>query len=384
MRSLLFPALSALAILVLAGCENLSLLEGKTVDYKSASTTAKAKAPTLDVPPDLVAPGTENRYAIPDNSGETAANFSDFARNNGSAGPGGNLVPVLPETPRVRLERNDKQRWLVVQDKPENVWPQLRSFWEENGFSIVLDNPQAGVMDTDWAENRAKIPKGGIQKVIGKVFGRMYSTNQMDMYHTRLERTRDGVTEIHVTQYGKEEMLTADKSMFRWQSRPNDPELEATMLQMLMVKLGSGETQAQAAPALAQNSAASPAAAVAVAAPAVSATPAKLPTRADDNKTLLLSEPFDRSWRKVGLALARSKLVVVDDTDRAGGLYYVHSTAAAKALVSDNAKADAAGRYLVSVQESGSGSIVGVTNTKGESTPITQKITDALFTTLGK
>jgi outer membrane protein assembly factor BamC len=371
MRYLFFTVLFALLTSFLAGCENLSMLEGKRVDYKTATTTAKGKAPSLDVPPDLTAPGMENRYSIPDNGGETAANFSDFARNNGAAGSSINLIQVLPESPGVRMERSDTKYWLVVQDKPENVWPQLRSFWEENGFNITLDNPQAGIMETDWAENRAKIHKGGIQKVIGKVFSRMYSTNQMDRYHTRLERGKDGTTEIRVTQYGKEEMLTSDKTTFKWQSRPNDPELEATMLQMLMVKLGGVAQDAS------QTISAS---GVPVTVPG-EAVP-QLQTQADGSRSLLLSEPFDRSWRKVGLALARNTLLVVEDTDRAKGVYYVRLTASDND--SDNDKSGAEARYQITVQESGLGSVVAVNNGRGERTPTTQKITDALLSTLGK
>ena len=369
MRVLRLPVLSVL-MLALACCSSVSL-EGKRVDYKSKSSTTKL--PPLEVPPDLTAPGGENRYTTPENGGEAVANYSDFARGGASA-PAKAAVSVLPEVRNVRLEHSGAQRWLVVEDKAENVWPLLKAFWQDNGFVLKTDNPQAGVIETDWAENRAKIPQSGLRSVIGKVFSSAYSSGERDMYLTRLERSKDGnSTEIYITQYGKEEMLTADKNTFKWQSRPNDPELEAAMLQMLMVKLGGTETTVAAAPAVS----------------AVDAAP-KLQTLANGSNVILLSEPFDKSWRKVGLALDRAELVV-DDKDRASGVYFVR---AADPVVEKSGLAKLAfwrkkdevkpTRYQVTVHEGSAGCEVAASSDKGESNATSQRIIDALYKALGK
>jgi len=370
MRVLRLPVLSVL-MLALAGCSSVSL-EGKRVDYKSKSSTTKL--PPLEVPPDLTAPGGENRYTTPENGGEAVANYSDFARGGASA-PAKAAVSVLPEVRNVRLEHSGAQRWLVVEDKAENVWPLLKAFWQDNGFVLKTDNPQAGVIETDWAENRAKIPQSGLRSVIGKVFSNAYSSGEQDMYLTRLERSKDGSsTEIHITQYGKEEVLTADKSAFRWQSRPNDPEVEAAMLQMLRVKLGGGEeAKLQAAPAVA----------------AADAVP-KLQSLASGSNVILLSEPFDKSWRKVGLALDRAELVV-DDKNRDSGVYFVR---AADPVVEKSGLAKLAfwrkkdeakpARYQVTVHEGSTGCEVAASTEKGESNATSQRIIDALYKALGK
>jgi outer membrane protein assembly factor BamC len=372
MRTLNISALS-LVMLALAGCGTMDL-EGKRVDYKSATS----KVPSLEIPPDLTAPGVEDRYAIPDSGEENVASYSDFAK--------GGILPqaraaatVLPEAKNVHLERNGPLHWLVVDDRAENVWVPIKAFWQEKGFIIKTENPQAGIIETDWAENRAKIPKGGLRSVIGKVFDNLYDSGEKDMYRTRLERSKDGgSTEIYISHYGKEEVLDKDANTSKWQSRPNDPEMEIAMLQMLMAKLGGdAEAQAKAQGAPAES------ARETVAAP-------KLQALADGNKTILLSEPFDKSWRKVGLALERAG-IVVEDKDRAKGVYFVRVTEAVKEKGwldkmafwrnEDSAKPM---RYQVTVHEDSANCEVAANNGNGESNPITQRIIDALYKALGK
>ena len=369
MRTLYFSVLSLL-ILALAGCGSMDL-EGKRVDYKSS---AAVKTTSLEVPPDLTVPAVEDRYTIPDNGEETVANYSDFAKGGT---PQAKAATVLPEARNVRLERNGQQHWLVVADRAENVWPIIKAFWEEKGFVIKTENPQAGVMETDWAENRAKIPKGGLRSIIGKVFDGLYDSGEKDMYRTRLERTKDGSsTEIYISQYGKEEVLDKDRNSSKWQSRPNDPEMEITMLQMLMSRLGGdAEVQAKAQSAsakLAQETANAP----------------KLQTLANGNKIILLSEPFDKSWRKVGLALERAG-IVVEDKDRTKSVYFVRVAEPAKEKgildkmafwrSDDNAKPK---RYQVTVYDDNENSIVSANNDKGESNSASQQIVEVLYQNL--
>jgi outer membrane protein assembly factor BamC len=284
---------------------------------------------------------------------------------------------VLPESPKVHLERSGSQRWLVVNDKVEKVWPQVLAFWQENGFEIKTENMQAGIIETEWNENRAKIPMDGLRKYIGKLIDSLYDSGERDMYHVRLERSKDGnSTEIYLSQYGKEEILTADKVNTKWQSRPNDPELEATMLQMLMAKLAGADVQAQAQ--------------IEVASSAGAASVRRLETLTNGSKVILLSQPFDRSWRTVGLALEHEGFLI-EDKDRANGVYFVHVEEAAKdkGLLDKLAfwrKEDSVKplRYQVTVHESKDGCEVAANNGSGESTPNSQRIIDSLYKALGK
>ncbi|MGE5468619.1 MAG: outer membrane protein assembly factor BamC [Ignavibacteria bacterium] len=301
MRRLLWIVLPAVA---LAGCE-MSLPESKKVDYKSASV----KLPPLEIPPDLTKPSRDDRYAVPDvATSKGSATYSSYAGERTTAARA-STSEVLPQVEKIRIERSGTQRWLVVQGKPDQLWPVVKEFWQEMGLLVNVELPEAGIMETDWAENRAKLPQDFIRRSIGKVFDSLYSTAERDKYRTRLEQGKEpGTTEIYVSHRGMIEVYTAEgRSETRWQPRPPDPEMEAEMLGRLMVRLGAEEAQAKSLMAAAANA---------------KDERAKLKPAADGAGALELQEPFDRSWRRVGLALDRIGFTV-EDRDRSQGFYFV-------------------------------------------------------------
>ena len=145
-----------------------------------------------------------------------------------------------------RSERSGTQRWLVVKGTPETLWPTVKEFWQEAGFLINVEVPDAGVMETDWAENRPRVAEGGIRGIFGKVLDTVYSTAERDKYRSRLERGTNGTTEIYISHRGMVEIyITEGKDQTRWQPRPANPDLEAEMLRRLMVRLGVQEARAK-------------------------------------------------------------------------------------------------------------------------------------------
>jgi outer membrane protein assembly factor BamC len=185
------------------------------------------------------------------------------------------------------------------------VWPVIKDFWQELGFVINLESKDTGVIETDWAENRANIPQDVVRRTIGKVFEGMYSTPVRDKFRTRIEKGANGSTEIYISHRGMEEIYTSEgKDQTKWQPRPADPELEAEMLRRLMVRFGVDEAQAKSL--LAKQTTQEQARIV----------------RNGDAASLELDEAFDRAWRRVGLALDRVGFAV-EDRDRTKGVYYV-------------------------------------------------------------
>jgi len=297
---------AVLAALLLAGCVTEEELSGK-VDYKSTATR-----PSLEVPPDLTSPARDNRYVVPESTGKTSATYSGYqAERREQRNPATGLV--LPEFEKLRIERAGTQRWLFVEDPPEKLWPVVKDFWQENGFLLKLELPEAGVMETDWAENRANIPQGGVRYLLGSFLDQIYSTSERDKFRTRLERAADGKgTEVYISHRGMQEVYTTLRDPqsnapggTAWQPRPADPDLEAEFLRRLMVRLG---VQDEKAKALMTGGAAQP--------------QAELKKVSDGNDSLMLAEPFDRAWRRVGLALDRVGFTV-EDRDRQKGLYFV-------------------------------------------------------------
>jgi len=284
-------------LVLLGGCS--SFLESN-IDYKSAG-----KLPPLEVPPDLTAPARDTRFTVPE-SGKPAT-LSDYESGRKDQNRAGSSA-VLPLVEQMRVERAGSERWLVVQEQPEKLWPLVKDFWQESGFLIKTELPEAGVMETDWAESRAKIPEGMVREFLGKILDQVYSTSERDKFRTRLERAADGKgTEIYISHRGMAEVYKAQRTLDQtvWQPRDPDPGLEAEFLRRLMVRLGAQDAKAKE-----------------LLANAPSGQRAQIRKASDGTELLQVNEPFDRAWRRVGLALDRVGFTV-EDRDRQNGLYFV-------------------------------------------------------------
>ncbi len=288
---------------LLAGCGwTGDLLKSDKVDYKSQSQT---QAPGLEVPPDLTSPTRDNRFTVPgEDSRRATVTATELAARGGAVRPGAS--GVLPQVRNARVERAGNQRWLVVAIKPDQLWPTIKEFWQELGFVIDIERPESGVMETDWAENRAKIGQDLIRRTLGRVLDGLYSTPERDKFRTRLEVNPAGETEIYLSHRGMIEIYkTEGRDQTVWQPRPVDPDLEADFLLRLMVRLGTDEGGAKKNLEAGQRP----------------LERAKI-VRAGAASVVEIDEGFDRAWRRVGLALDRVGFTV-EDRDRAKGLYFV-------------------------------------------------------------
>ncbi|MEN8205775.1 MAG: outer membrane protein assembly factor BamC [Pseudomonadota bacterium] len=268
----------------------------RKVDYKKSKPTD-----TLEVPPDLSSHTINEAPASIDIAGTT---YSEM----GAELPAGGGSSVLPDQASMRVERDGDQQWLVVQGVPDQVWPQAKEFWLQEGFLINREDPRVGILETGWLENRADIPTGLIRNVLGKVIDSAYTAATRDQYRTRLERGAEpGFTEIYVTHRGVEEVVTgtAVDSTTTWTPRPSDPELEAEMLKRLMVFLGVEEQKA----------------AVMVEKQPEQSVRAQLVSDSSGDM-LIINEDFSRAWRRTGVALDRVGFAV-EDRARSDGIYYV-------------------------------------------------------------
>lgn len=280
-------ALTTVAFAVLTGC---SALEETKVDYQSAK-----RGNTLEVPPDLTQISRDSRYDV--GGGAVSATGFQTTQQQSAQTPA-----ASNQAGDVRLERAGNQRWLVVNRTPEALWDPLRQFWTDGGFNLKVDQPDLGIMETDWAENRSNIPQDLIRRTLGRVFDSLYDSGLRDLFRTRVERNAQGQTEIFVSHRGMEEVYTSpSKESTVWQSRPSNVELETEFLRRLMLHLGASQAQTQAElnrPVAAK-----------------SRTVNGLPV-------LELKDDMERAWRRVGLALDRTGFTV-EDRDRPQGLYFV-------------------------------------------------------------
>ena len=351
-------------VLALAGCSSIeNLAAGEKIDYRSSSST---KAPLLDVPPDLTQLSRDSRYQS-QGGVVSAAAFQ-------SGAPAAAVTPVaatiaVRSIGDVRIERQGNQRWLSTPLSPEQLWPQLQAFWKENGFTLTVDQPTSGLMETDWAENRAKLPNDFIRNTLGRVLDGLYSTGERDRFRTRLERSATG-TEIYISHRGMIEVYRGQlKDQTGWEARPADVQLEAEFLSRLLQKLGVKEVQAKAA----------------VADPAAAPARARV-LQGQPQAALQIDDNFERAWRRVGLALDRSGFTV-EDRDRGQGLYFVRYVDPAnvgkeapgffaKLFSGDKNENLGPERYRVAVKGEGEKSTISVLNSQGaaEGGPAGQRI----------
>ena len=329
--------------LALAACST-SQVGG--IDYKSAR-----RGNSLETPPDLTRISGNDRYNVP--SSTSAVVFASGQKKEGQAS-----TTALNAMGDVKIKRDGNKRWLVVARTPAQLWEPVKSFWEENGFALTVEDLKVGVMETDWAENRAKLPQDVVRAALGKVFDSLYSTGERDKFRTRLERNANGGTDIFISHRGMIEVYTnTQKDQTVWQPRAADPELETEFLRRLMVKLGVSQEQSKAIAATAPTQ----------------QTPAARIATVNNAPVVQLAENFDRAWRRVGLALDRTGFTV-EDRNRNDGLYFVRYVApnADKKepgffgkLFGGSSAAVPPLKYRIAVRSEGNASTVSVLNEAG-------------------
>lgn len=290
---LLFYVFRALLLLfftiIIAGCSHISDAQ---VEYEKATSL-----PSLEIPPDLVTPHSDDEMVIPTLSKQ----YSEYTNDSSEKTHTNSVLPALEQ---VKVLRDGQQRWIVVNGSAEQIWAKVRNFWITQGFPIKHEDPKAGIMETDWLENRANIPQSGVRALFGKVLDKLYDSSTRDRFRIRLERSdASNQIEIYISHVGIEEVTKGDGTV--WQTRPHDYELEAIMLQRLMVSMGLKEDQAKTMLAVTDNR-------------AERAQLAKI----DGNNGLIINEDFPRAWRNVGLILDQIGFTV-EDRDRSSGTYYV-------------------------------------------------------------
>jgi outer membrane protein assembly factor BamC len=356
--------------LLLGGCGVNNYLEERgKIDYKSASSAPRT---SLEVPPDLVSPRGDERFAIPAARGAERT-LSSFERDRAQTAARTGVSAVLPSMPGVRIERAGLQRWLVVDTPPEKLWPAVRDFWTETGFTLETDSAETGTIETNWLENRARVPLDLIRRTLGKVVDGIYSSGTLDKFRTRIERLPDGRSEIYVSHRGMEEVSTsASRDSFIWQRRAPEPDLEVEMLNRLMLKITGGQRAEQL---------------VASGKPAAQEIRDVRISGDGAGRGIDLDDPFDRAWRRVGLALDRGGFTV-EDRDRSRGAYFVRyidadeqARAAADRpgffgrLFSRSSKPELSQQYRLNLVSAGTGVRLTIQDKDGKPTPEADRAT---------
>ncbi len=349
--------------LALASAGALALLSGCAMTFSHSSVDYQSARPgnQLEVPPDLTQLAQQQRFVVPGGSGGTVSALA-YDRGTQVAAEVAKRNAVLPEFPGMHIEQAGGQRWLVVDAPPQALWDKVQAFWQENGFYLTKADAATGVMETDWAENRAKLPQDFIRKYLGKVFDSLYDTGTRDRFRTVFERTADGKgTQIFITHQSMKEVYNSnDKSTTAWEPATPDPGLNTIFLRKLMVSLGMTEEAAKQQLETPKTPA--------------SATTAKL---VNDGLGLQIDDGMETAWRRVNLAVNTSGFTVLG-RDRANGtidVRYISAEAAMKAaedrgffskLFGKDTPAPQPADYRIALQGAGSQTLVTIQTPSGQ------------------
>ncbi len=303
-KPLLLVAIAA----AMAGCNSLPNMDdtfsGRKVDYKKQSRDVEP----LEVPPDLTTSVDDELMNVPLPNRSTA-DVGSSAYSEGRPLEAQGSSRVLPDQDEIELVKEGDVRHLVIQGTEEQVWDKMREFWLNSGFLIKREEPRAGILETEWAENRADIPEDFIRNTLSKVLESFYSAATRDKYRVRLERGEQPDTiDLYLTHYGMEEVIEDSVSERTvWKARPRDPELEAEMLGRMMVYFGVEDQKARTMLAREAQE---------------QSERAIISRNAEGNSRLVVKETFPRAWRRTGVALDRINFIV-EDRNREEGIYFV-------------------------------------------------------------
>jgi len=291
------------ALLFIVSCSTTSV---EDEGYKGVYSPGKKSAErSLEVPPDLSVPDSSNALGIPKLS---ESSYSLYSSGDSQEDTQGSVLPK--SSANVRFVRDGSVFWLEIKDNPDEIWAQVRNFFQDLGFAFVRENPVYGVIETNWLENRFDVPTGWFSSLLGGLF----STGLMDKYRIRIEHgEKEGTSLMFITHQGLKELSYGSFSdtdvSVKWVPREANPELEAEMLQRFLVFRGVKKAHAKQIAHKTQTE-----------------VRAKLvEDKSDKSHRVEVAEIFPRTWRRISIALDRIGLIV-EDRNRSKGLYYIKTT----------------------------------------------------------
>jgi len=299
-------------------------------DYVSSS-----RSRNLEIPPDLSEIESNDSYSVP---GEVKS-YQDYIEREKSLNSelnNVNIKKVIENPDGIKIVKSGTLRWMTVDKKPEILWPHIKDFWEEMGFRITVANKRTGIIETQWTDtNDIKLESnsGAISR-FDKWLDSLSGFADKRKFRTRIELTEDGKTEIYISQRSVDAALDQHSKILETRNseynvstiykiqeyipdgedgekieisesrKLDDYEIDSELLTRLMIKLGAADFDAREK----------------VANPLI-LVKAKLINDKSDTYLKML-DPYDRSWRRLGLALDIIGFVT-EDKNRSEGIFYV-------------------------------------------------------------
>ncbi|MEK9774479.1 MAG: outer membrane protein assembly factor BamC [Candidatus Woesearchaeota archaeon] len=301
-------------------------------DYVNSS-----KARRLEVPPDLSELETSTGYNVP---GE-AKSYKDYVNREeelASILDNPNRKKVIENPEWMKIVKSGNLRWLEVKKNPDVIWPHVKDFWEDLGFRVLVANRRTGIIETEWMDtDDIKIDRAdtGVLSTFDKWLDSLSGFSDKRKFRTRVEFGENGNTEIYISQRSAEAAADQHAEILRTRDSGYNPstvykieeyksdnldnkkkldiketreiddyEIDSELLTRLMIKLGASSYDAKSK----------------VDAPEIIVKSSLIETA--DDTYIVMNDPFDRSWRRLGLALDIIGFVT-EDKNRSEGIYFV-------------------------------------------------------------
>ena len=201
---------------------------------------------SLEVPPDLTKPKIKDRVNLKGvvDTSRSLVTFDDSTT-------GKPIRKVRGEAINIEVQRNKFQSYLVVDKDANFVFNAVKSFLKEKGFSIENEVTELGLLETNFLENRTKLPKtvlNPIRALFQDTLGAQYSLPTVDKYRARIESITPSQTEVYLSLNSMQEVLTNEGTSSEntiWQVKPRDEFTENQMLYLLMIHMGTDSSEAK-------------------------------------------------------------------------------------------------------------------------------------------
>ncbi|WP_299595693.1 outer membrane protein assembly factor BamC [uncultured Microbulbifer sp.] len=217
MTKLTAGAVLCAAVTTLSGCGIFGqdgYFRDRGDDYQLADSL-----PPLQMPEGVTSKHQEELYEVPQIAGDV--DRGDFVV------PRPQALSVNVGLDRVKIQKLGNRRWVLVNQPPDEVWPQLHYFLRSTGLQLAMSDAGAGTMETTWL-----------------TFGENPDTK--DKYRLQVESgVQPDTTEIHVRHLAVPMETPADGSV-NWPAQSSSPEREGWMIDEMSGALAAESTGAAA------------------------------------------------------------------------------------------------------------------------------------------